>query len=118
MTKYSTEDAIHAIIEGIQDKKGENIISIDFSKIENSEFKYFVICEGTSNTQVSAIADSVVEFVRNSKTAILCGTDGYENSEWIILDFGDIFVHVFQPRIREYYKIEELWADCPIKEYI
>lgn len=117
MTKNSAENALKLIVEGIHEKKGKGIISISFSKIENSEFKYFVICEGDSNTQVSAIADSVVEFMRKNKSTTLCGKDGYENSEWVILDYADIFVHVFQPHVRQYYNIEELWADCPITEY-
>jgi ribosome-associated protein len=117
MSKMSTEDSLKVIIEGIQELKGENIVSINFSQIENSEFEYFVICEGNSNTHVTAIADSVVSFVRENNVGILCGKDGYENSEWIILDFANIFVHVFQPHIRQYYNIEELWADCPIKEH-
>ena len=117
MTKKRTNELLDTIIYGIQEKKGKEIVSLDFSKIENAEFKYFVICEGDSTTHVAAIADSVIETVSKNKIGRVYGKDGYENSEWIILDYSDIFVHVFQPHTRRYYNIEELWADCSIQEY-
>jgi len=117
MSKNSTKELLKVIVEGIQERKGKNIISIDFKNINNAEVKYFVVCEGDSSTHVGAIADSVTEYVRKNNTSSLCGKDGYENAEWVILDYADIFVHVFQPDIRQYYNLEELWADCPIQEY-
>ena len=117
MTKKRTNELLHTIIYGIQEKKGKEILSLDFSNIENAELKYFVICEGDSTTHVAAIADSVIETVSKQKVGKIYGKEGYKNSEWIILDYSDIFVHIFQPHIRKHYKIEELWADCFIQEY-
>lgn len=117
MLKISSEKLLLAIVEGIQEKKGKRIISLDFKKIENAICKYFVICEGDSTTQVAAISDSVVEYTLKKIGTKVWKTAGYENAEWIILDYADIMVHVFQPHVRNYYDIEELWADCKIKEY-
>lgn len=111
------DSLLETIIEGIKEKKGKEIVSLNFSKIENAEVSHFVICEGDSTTHVAAIADSVIDMVAKQKTGRFYGKDGYENAEWIILDFASIFVHVFQPHVRSYYSIEELWADCPRNDY-
>lgn len=108
---------VKTIIEGIQEKKGKNIVSLDFKKIENAICRYFVICEGNSSTQVGAIADAVEDYVQKKLKEKVWGSAGYENAEWIFLDYGDVLVHVFQPHIRQYYNIEELWADCVRKDY-
>ena len=113
----SSKKLLSTIIEGIEEKKGERIISLDFKKIDNAICKYFVICEGNSTTHVSAISDSVVEYTQKMTGTKVWKSAGYENAEWIILDYADIMVHVFQPHVRNYYAIEELWADCIIKDY-
>jgi ribosome-associated protein len=110
-----TEQLIDAIVEGIQRKKGIDIIKMDLTKINHSECKYFIICHGNSNTQVDAIAHSVEDTVlelRNEKT---WHTDGYRNSIWILLDYADIMVHIFQKDSRRFYDIENLWADAHIE---
>ena len=117
MAKVSSTQLLKAIVEGIKEKKGKNIVSLDFKKIDNAICRYFVICEGDSSTQVDAIADEVEDYVRKKTGEKVWGSSGYENAEWIFLDYGDVIVHVLQPHIREYYKIEDLWADCPKKEY-
>ena len=108
---------VKTIIEGMQEKKGKHIVSLDFKKIENAICRYFVICEGDSSTQVDAIASSVEDFVQKELKVKTWGSAGYEYAEWIFLDFGEVFVHVFQPHTRQYYNIEELWADCVRKDY-
>lgn len=113
----SVKKLLTAIVEGIEEKKGKNIVSLDFKKIENAICKYFVICEGDSNTHVAAIANSVEEYTQKSIGVKVWRKDGFENGEWIILDYADIMVHVFQPHVRNYYQIEELWADCTTKTY-
>lgn len=107
---------VDKIIEGIQEVKGEKIVTVDMSHIENYVFHYFVICEGRSNTQVSSIADSVKRYVREQIKVKPLGVDGYENAQWIAIDYGDVIVHVFQPEVREFYSIETLWEDANIKE--
>ena len=77
---------------------------------------YFVICEGQSTTQVAAIADSVREYVQQHTGTKPFGYDGYQNSQWIIIDYGSILVHVFLPEYRNYYKLEQLWNDAKLSE--
>ena len=110
-----TEHLIDAIVEGIQRKKGIDIVKIDLTKINHSECKYFIICHGNSNTQVDAIAHSVEETVVELRNEKVWHTDGYRNSLWILLDYADIMVHVFQKDTRKFYDLENLWADAHIE---
>lgn len=115
MTK--DKDLLNVIIDSLHEKKGNNIVSLDFQKFDNSICKYFVICDGDSNTHVKALADSVEEFTYNKTGTKVWKREGFENSEWIILDYSDIVVHIFQRRFRDYYKIEDLWADADSKTH-
>jgi len=115
--KTDTEHLIDAIVEGIQRKKGLDIVKIDLTKINHSECKYFIICHGNSTTQVDAIAHSVEDTVIELKNEKAWHTDGYRNSIWILLDYADVMVHVFQKESRQFYDLENLWADAHI-EYI
>lgn len=110
-----TEHLINAIVEGIQRKKGLELIKIDLTKINNTECKYFIICHGNSNTQVDAIAHSVEDTVEELINEKVWHTDGYRNSLWILLDYADIMVHVFQKEARKFYDLENLWADAHIE---
>ncbi len=102
------------IIDGIQDKKGLDIVCIDLQKINNSICDYFVICHGTSNTHVEAIAGAVEDMVRDNTRIKPALREGYANAEWILLDYLDIVVHIFQQETRDFYQLEALWADAPI----
>ena len=110
-----TEQLIDAIVEGIQRKKGKEIIKIDLTKINHTECKYFIICHGTSATHVDALAHSVEETVEELTGQIAWHKDGYRNSIWILLDYADIMVHVFQKEFREFYDLENLWADAHLE---
>lgn len=110
----TAKEVIKQVIEGIQDKKGKGIVVVDMLKLGNSVCDYFVICEGNSPTQVSAITGSIEDMVR-----INCGkkpyaVDGLKNSQWVAMDYGDILVHIFLPDVRTFYDIEHLWADATI----
>jgi ribosome-associated protein len=105
-----------AIIQGIADKKGKNIVCLNMSKIPESIWDYFVICEGDSSVQVDTIARSVEETVFKATGEGAFHREGYENSEWILLDYVDIVVHIFQPHIRGFYNLENLWADAESEE--
>lgn len=111
-----TQLLLHNIVEGIKEKKGKKIVTIDMSAIEGTVFNYFVICEADSNTHVTAIADSVKDYVRKQIKVKPFASDGYENAQWIVFDYGDILVHIFQKEIREYYRLENLWSDAKIIE--
>lgn len=117
MISVNTKELLLAIVEGAKEKKGKNIISVDFTKLENHFCKYFVICEGDSNTHVNSIAGEIEEYTRNTTGLKPWSREGFENSEWILLDYSDIVVHIFQRKTREYYKLEELWADCKITKH-
>lgn len=105
---------LESILEGIQRIKGKNITLIDLNSIQHTEFGYFVICHGTSNTQVDSIAHSVEDTVKELTGENVWHRDGYKNSVWILIDYGDIMVHVFQEEAREFYNLEGLWADAKI----
>ncbi|MCW0483333.1 ribosome silencing factor [Gaoshiqia sediminis] len=111
-----TQILLNAIIEGIERKKGLDIIKIDLTKINHSECNYFIICHGNSTTQVDAIAHSVEDTVEEITGEQAWHKDGYKNSIWILLDYADVMVHVFQHEARNFYDIENLWADAAIEE--
>ena len=104
------------IIDAIQNLKGKRIVNIDLSHIENAICSNFIICEGGSNTQVSAIADAVSKHVKSKTKQRPIGKDGEDEAKWIVLDYGSVMVHIFQHETREYYNLEGLWADGIVNE--
>ena len=115
MTKnISTDDLLASIIKGIEDVKGLDIDILDLRGIDNSVCDYFIICNGTSNTQVNAIVNSVQKTVSKEIKDKPWHVEGMENAEWVLMDYVNIVVHVFQKNIREYYNIESLWGDAKI----
>ncbi|MBA3987050.1 MAG: ribosome silencing factor [Flavobacteriales bacterium] len=114
MTKKEneTDQLITQIINGIEDVKGQNIEILDLREIENTVCDYFIICNGTSNTQVNAIVSSIEKKVSKALKEKAWHIEGSENAEWILMDYVHVVVHVFQKHIREYYDIESLWGDA------
>ena len=108
------KNLIEAIIEGIQERKGKSITHVDMTGIESAATQHFVICSGTSTMQVGAIADSIREYVQEHAGMKPYNYDGYQNSQWIVLDYGTIYVHVFLPDYREMYDLEHLWSDAKL----
>lgn len=86
---------LKTIVEGIQEKKGKKITTVDLSKIESAATSHFIICEGQSTTQVMAIADSIREYVLQNTGIKPFGYDGYQNGQWIVIDYGSILAHIF-----------------------
>ena len=105
---------IDAIIEGIQRKKGNRIVNINLKKLETAECSNYIICHGTSNTQVDSIAHSIEDTVEEITGEKVWHRDGFQNSLWILLDYGNVMVHVFQETTRDFYDLENLWADAEI----
>ena len=104
-------------MQAAEDKKAKRIVSMDLRSIGTSICDYFVICNADSTTNVLAIADNIEdELIVKCKRQVL-RSQGKENAFWIILDFGDIVVHIFQTEYREFYRLEDLWADAAITEY-
>ncbi len=118
MTKkpVSTDDLIAVIIKGIDDVKGEDIQLLDLRDIDNTVCDYFVICSGNSNTQVNAISGSVQKVVSKELKDKPWHVEGQNNSEWILMDYVNVVVHVFQKHVREFYDIESLWGDAKITQ--
>ncbi|MDE6491363.1 MAG: ribosome silencing factor [Muribaculaceae bacterium] len=104
-------DIVNLITEGIRERKGRKITLIDLDNIDTAATHNFVICEGTSTMHVSAIADSVREYLLLNAGIKPYNYDGYSNSQWIVLDYGSTMVHVFLPDERQRYNLEELWSD-------
>lgn len=112
--KENTELLLRQVIEGIQEKKGKEIVVVDLSGIAGCICNYFVICEGNSPNQVSAIAESIKDYVRKNAYIKPIAIDGEKNAQWIAMDYGDIIVHIFLPEIRAYYQLENLWNDAKL----
>ena len=110
--KTSVDELITTIIGGIEEVKGKEIIILDLREIENTVCDYFIICEGTSNTQVNAIVSSIQKQVSKNLKDKPWHIEGSDNAEWVLMDYVNVVVHVFQKHIREYYDIESLWGDA------
>ena len=112
----SPKKLIQSIIHGIQEKKGHDIVTFDLEKLKNSVTGNFIICHGDSITQVDAIAKSVLDTTIEQLNEKPVFTEGIQNKEWILLDYIDVVVHIFLKEKREYYGIEDLWADAQIQK--
>lgn len=113
-TKSSTDQLITFILKGIEEVKGKDINILDLRDIENTVCEYFIICNGTSNTQVNAIVNSIQKIVSRETKDKPWHVEGTENAEWVLMDYVNVVVHVFQKHIREYYDIEGLWGDAVV----
>ena len=111
-----TEALVKRIAEGIQEKKGKDIVIADLRETDNSVCKYFVICEGNTPTQVAAIADSVSDYVRIHAGVKPTVVEGLRNARWVAMDYSDVLVHIFVPEDRDFYNLENLWADARLTE--
>lgn len=108
----NADSLITAIIGGIEDVKGKEINILDLRTIDNTVCDYFIICEGNSNTQVNAIVSAVQKKVSKELKDKPWHIEGADNAEWVLMDYVNVVVHVFQKHIREYYDIESLWGDA------
>ncbi|CAN5340639.1 ribosome silencing factor [Ferruginibacter paludis] len=108
---------LKTIIHAIQEKKGENIVSLDLRKIPEAVADFFIICEATNNTQLKAIADFIEEDVK-----LKCGEPPYKHEgrqaqQWILIDYVNVVVHVMLPEPRKFYRLEEMWSDAAVTEH-
>ncbi|CAI8357849.1 MAG: Ribosomal silencing factor RsfS [Flavobacteriales bacterium UBA4585] len=113
-TEASSELVKKFVVEGLQEIKGQNITVLDLREIENAVTDFFIIAEGNSNTQVNSLADSVHKVVRENVGDKPWHIEGRDNSEWVLMDYVTVVVHVFQKGIREFYDLEGLWGDAEI----
>ncbi|WP_019038205.1 ribosome silencing factor [Psychroflexus tropicus] len=112
--KEQVDKLITHIIQGIEEVKGNQIDIIDLREIDNTVCDYFIVCSGNSNTQVDAIESSVRKSVSKALQDKPWHVEGLENSQWVLMDYVDVVVHIFQNQTREYYDIESLWGDAKI----
>jgi ribosome-associated protein len=110
------KNLVDKITEGIQEKKGKSIVVADLTGIPDTICSYFVICQGNSPSHVSAIVDSVRDYVRQQAGAKPLAVDGLRNCQWVAMDYSDVLVHVFLPEERRFYDLEHLWEDARLTE--
>ena len=114
--KLTTNSRLYkTVIKAIQDKKGENIISLDLRKIPEAVADFFVICEASSSTQIKAISDYVEEQVKKECGENPYKQEGYQGLHWVLIDYVNIVVHIMQPDTRKFYKLEDMWSDAVVK---
>lgn len=113
----TSEILADAVIEGIREKKGFDIAVLDLRGLSHAVCDHFIICCGNSSTQVAALANSIEDLVRKKTGESPWHVEGTANSEWILIDFVNVVVHVFQPQARSFYNIEKLWADASVSHY-
>mgnify|MGYP003423554221 FL=1 len=111
------EKLINTIVGAIQDKKGKNIVSLDLTGFDGAICSHFVICNADSTTQVAAIADGIEEKVFTELREKVHRIEGMNNAVWVAVDYIDVVVHIFQTELRDFYRLEQLWADAPRTEY-
>lgn len=111
------EKLIETIVGAIQDKKGKDIVSLNLEGFDGAICSHFVVCNADSTTQVSAIADGIEEKVYEVLRENPWRVEGKQTSLWVALDYIDVVVHIFQSDLRDYYRLEELWADAPMIRY-
>ena len=114
--KNSTaEILIESIVEGINEVKGEEVAVLDMRKLKHSVADFFIVCHGNSNTQVNAIARSVEAFTEKEAHESPWHVEGRTNGEWVLMDYGNVVVHIFHKDAREHYALEDLWADAEVR---
>ena len=113
----NTEQLVEEIINGLREKKGKDIVTLDLRNIDTSVTEFFVLCTGDSNTHVTALAGSVEEKVRKAIKDKPWHVEGTTNGEWVLMDYVNVVVHIFQRETREHYNLEGLWADAVLTEY-
>ena len=111
----TTKNLLNHITKGIQEKKGYGIVIADLRKVEGAICQYFVICQGSSPLQVDAIANSVIDVVREESHEKPVGVVGLDHAQWVAMDYTDVMVHVMLPEMRDYYSLETLWQDAHLE---
>ena len=104
---------IKTIIQAIQDKKGEQIVSLDLRKIPEAVSDFFIICEASNNNQLRAIADNIEKEVKEKCDDTPYKHEGRQTEQWILIDYVNVVVHIMLPEPRKFYNLEELWSDAP-----
>ncbi len=107
-----SEEIVNWVVKGMQEKKAQEIMVLDLRGVQNAFTDFFVICSGTSDTQIDSIADSVDKEIWEAGKLHAHSIEGKANREWILMDYYDVIVHVFLKEKRSFFKLEELWGDA------
>lgn len=113
---HKNKDLTSLIIEAAQDKKATEITVLDLDAVEGASTGKYIIMTGKSTSQVGAIADNIRDVIHKQEGVKPYNYDGYKNCQWVIVDYGDIMVHVFLPDFRTFYNLEDLWSDASVIE--
>ena len=108
---------LKTIIKGIQEKKGEHIVSLDLRKIHEAVADFFIICEASNQPQVRAIADNIEDQVKKVCDEYPFHHEGKKTLQWVLIDYVNIVVHIMIPESRKFYKLEEMWSDATLEEH-
>jgi ribosome-associated protein len=115
--ELQSEQLCEVIIESIQETKGKKILQLDLREIAEAPADFFIICNGQSDTQVKAISNNLLKTLKDDHGVFPNHVEGQSNSQWILVDFFDVVVHVFYPETRAFYDIENLWGDAKAKSF-
>ncbi len=110
-----TELLLGSVVKGLFEKKGKDVLKIDLRKLENRITDYFIICHGSSVNQIDSLCDSVEDTVRKETGEKPSHIEGLDNCFWVLLDYGNVVVHIFLEEYRQFYSLESLWADAPME---
>jgi len=116
--KTEETELLNTIISAIHDKKGEDVVTIDLNLLTNRICDFFIICNANSNMHVQSIADGIYRKVKKDASITPKSFEGFENAQWVLLDYFNVIVHVFQTPYRQHYNIEELWGDGKINKHL
>ena len=112
-----TKELLENIIDCIQEKKGEDLVKLDLTKLVEAPTDTFIICHGESTTQVKAIADNILTEIKKRTGIRPNHVEGQQNATWILIDYFDVVVHIFNSEAREFYQLEALWSDAEVSRY-
>jgi ribosome-associated protein len=115
IVKAGAEQLVDAVVYGMEEVKAHNIVVMDLRKVPNALSDFFVVCHGTSNTQVQAIADSVEKETYRLLQDEPAHREGARNATWILMDYVNVIVHIFSKDARDFYALEDLWADASVR---
>ena len=108
----TSEELSRLIIKGMEEKKGSDIVLMDLTEVKGAVSDYFVICSGSSDTQIQAISESIEKEVKKETNELPWRKEGYTNREWILIDYVNVVAHIFKQEKREFYALEDLWGDA------
>ncbi|MCF8374123.1 MAG: ribosome silencing factor [Bacteroidales bacterium] len=113
-----TKQLVETIVNALHEKKALDVVSIRLADLKDPICDYFIICHGDSNPHVQALAESAIDEVREKLNTRVWKKEGFENGQWLLLDYVNVVVHVFQTEWRNFYNLEGLWADAEIQKHV